>query len=219
MVENMTAREKNLAIVVGAMVPIVVMFLAFFWFMDRYEANYDQIDELTANVKAQEDIKERGLAASQRQSFYRKTSLPTKSGLTQSIYKTWLDNVVIKECGMSYNGPRMKPAGNLDFDRNRIARRNAFTISPKGTLEQLTKFLHIFYSADHMHRINKLSAKAIGKSERGKPEVLTGELRMLIEIETLSMSDGPDNIESFPVWQQQLASLDQYTEKLSLIHI
>ena len=86
MFENMTAREKNLAIVVGAMVPIVVMFLAFFWFMDRYEANYDQIDELTANVEAQEDIKERGLAASQRQSFYRKTSLPTKSGRTQSIY-------------------------------------------------------------------------------------------------------------------------------------
>ena len=212
MFENMTPREKKLALIVGSMLPIVLLFLAFFWFMDRFDSNNEQIDDLLARVEEQEDKKKLGLAASQRQGFYRKTSLPSMTSRTRSVYKTWLDDVVIKECGMTYNGPRMKPAGAITYERDSIAKRNAFTIRPKGTLQQLTQFLHIFYTADQMHRINKLSVKPLGKSSRGKPPVLSGELQMEIEIETVSMSDGPENIASFPAWQQQLPALDQYTD-------
>ena len=215
MFENMSPREKMLVWVVGATLPIVVLFMAFFWFMDRYDANDAKIDELTAKVEEQDDKLERGKNASSRRNYYRKTSLPSAKSRTLSIYISWLYDVVEKECKMTFNGPKPKAGGTLAYERGTtIASRNAFTIRPKGTLEQLTQFLHIFYSADHLHRINKLSVKPIGKEQRGKPPVLTGELQLEIEIETLSMQDGPDDIASFPVWQRQLPTMDQYTDRI-----
>ena len=214
MFENMSPREKKLALFVGAMLPIVVLFLAFFWFMDRFDSNNEQIDDLMAQVQEQEDKTRLGLAASKRQGFYRKTSLPRTLGRTRNVYSAWLDEVVLEDCGMTYKAVRSKKGGNLVYERDSIASRNAFTIRPIGTLEQLTKFLHIFYSAEHMHRINKLSIKPDSKSTRGKPAVLTGELRMEIEIEVLSMSDGPDDIASFPVWKKELPMLDRYADNI-----
>ena len=86
MFENMSPREKMLVWVVGATLPIVVLFMAFFWFMDRYDANDAKIDELTAKVEEQDDKLERGKNASSRRNYYRKTSLPSAKSRTLSIY-------------------------------------------------------------------------------------------------------------------------------------
>lgn len=214
MFENMSPRERTLAIAVGSLLPIVILFVAFFWFMDRYDANETEINNLTANVEEQEDKLMRGQNASSRRGYYRKTSLPATTGRTQNIYSNWLTDVVQKECKMTFSGPKLKKGGVLIYERDEVAIRNAFTIRPKGTLEQLIQFLHIFYSADHLHRINKLAIKPIGKAQRGKPAVLTGELQLDIEIETLSMADGPEDIASFPTWQRQLPTMDRYTDSI-----
>jgi len=169
MFENMTPLERKLALVVGSLLPIVILFVAFIWFMDRYDANDAQIDNLTAQVNEQEDKLKRGRNASDRRGYYRKTSLPATTSRTLNIYSSWLYDVVEKECKMVFNGPKMKKGGVLIHERDDVAIRNAFTIRPKGTLEQLTQFLHIFYSADHLHRINKLSVRPVGKAQRGKP--------------------------------------------------
>lgn len=214
MFANMTPLEKKLCIVVGSMLPIVLLFVGFFWFMDSYDANNRKIDDLMAQIEEQEDKQQRGVKASDRRGYYRITSLPAKTSRARSVYKTWLDDVIKKECGMTYNGVRFKEAGALQYERDSIGIRNVFSIRPKGTLEQLTKFLHTFYSADQMHRINKLSIKPISKASRGKPPVLTGELQTEIEIETLSMKDGPENIDAFPAWKRDLPELDEFTNKV-----
>ncbi|WP_148618808.1 hypothetical protein [Mariniblastus fucicola] len=210
----MSSREKTLALVVGSLAPIFILFFAFLWFMDRYEGNEEEIDDLTAQVEAQETKKMRGMAASQRQGYYRKVSLPVGTSRARSIYKTWLDDLVLKESGMSYDGVRFKEGGEIAYEGEAVATRNAFTVKPRGTLQQLVAFLHGFYSADHLHRINKLTIKPVTKSNRGKDPILTGELQMEVEIETLSLVDGPVNIVEFPVWRRELPAADDYTRNI-----
>ena len=214
MFENMTPRERILALTVGSLLPIGVLFLAFLWFMETYESNALEILSLKEQVKQQEDKKELGMLASQRQGYYRKVSLPATERRTKSVYKTWLNDLVVKESGMTYDGVKLKDGNSIMYDRKPIGRRIPFTVRPRGTLSQLITFLHGFYSADHLHRINKLSIKPIAKTKRGKVEVLTGELQMEIDIETLSLKKGPNSIEDFPTWRKELSDVNDYTKRI-----
>jgi hypothetical protein len=213
MFENMTSREKTLAMIVGALLPIGLLFFGFTWFMDNYDRNNSEIDDLMSQVETQQMILDRGNAAAARRSYYRKVSLPEKNR-TRNIYKAWLDDLVLKETGMTYSGVRMKAAGSLGYQRSEVASRSVFTLRPKGTLNQLIKLLHGFYSADHLHRINKLTIKPEAVSKRGKDPVLTGQLLCELEIETLSLVDGPARLPSFPVWKKELPTVDAFTKQI-----
>jgi len=153
MLENMSDREKKLVIVIGALLPIVILFFAFTWFMDRYDSNESDIDSLTSQMEVEKSKTLRGMLASKRQSYYRKTSLPAKTNRVRSIYRNWLDDLIIKEAGMTHLGVKFRDnAGAIVHERDPIANRVVFTARPKGTLPQLVTFLHAFYSADHLHR-------------------------------------------------------------------
>jgi hypothetical protein len=214
MFENLSPREKMLAMVVGSLAPIMILFFGFMWFMDRYDTNSSEIDDLMSQIEIQEEKTRQGILAAQRQRYYRKTSLPAIQGRAKNAYKAWLDHVVLEEAGMTYDGVRFKEAGGLEFERDPVAIRSAMTLRPKATLPQLIKFLHAFYSADHLHRINKLSIKPVSKSNRGKAPILTGELQLDIEVEMLSLVDGPERMESFPVWENELPELDEYSQRI-----
>ncbi len=214
MFENLTPREKMLAMVVGSLAPIMILLFGFMWFMDRYDTNASEIDDLLSQIEVQKDKTSRGTRAAQRQRYYRKASLPAVQGRAKQAYKAWLDNVVLEEAGMTYDGVRFKEAGALEFERDPVAIRSAMTLRPKATLPQLVKFLHSFYSADHLHRINKLSIKPVSKSNRGKAPILTGELQLDIEVEMLSLVDGPERMESFPVWKNEMPEVDEYARKI-----
>jgi len=43
---------------------------------------------------------------------------------------------------------------------------------------------------------------------------LTGELQMEFEIETLSLVDAADSIESFPVWSRELPKVENYSDRI-----
>ena len=213
MFANMNPRERILAITVGSLLPIAVLFMAFLWFMERFDSNISEIESLEAQVEKQDEIKRLGILASQRQGYYRKVSMPKTERHTRSVYSAWLENLVVKESGLSFDGVKFKDGVSVVYERDRVARRISFTVRPKGTLPQLIKFLHEFYSADHLHRINKLLIKPVTDTKRGKT-VLTDQLQMDIDIETLSLVEGPDNIEEFPVWKKELPTVDQYTQRI-----
>ncbi len=214
MFENLSSREKTLAIIIGSLAPIFVLFFGFMWFMDRYETSADEIDDLMSQIEMQEDKTKRGVLAAQRQRYYRKTSLPSETSRAKNMYKNWLDDVIRLDVGMDYNGVTFQEGGKLVFERDTVAMRNSVTLRPKGTLQQLLKFLHVFYSADQLHRINKLSIKPVAIANRGKAPVLTGELQLDIEIEMLSLVDGPARMESFPAWKNEMAEVDEYGRKI-----
>ena len=215
MFENLSEREKKLVMVIGAVLPIVILFFAFMWFMDRYESNESDLDSLNSQIEIEKSKTRRGMLASQRQNYYRKASLPAKTNRVRSIYRNWLDDLIIKEAGMTHLGVKFRDnAGALIHERQPIANRVVFTARPKGTLPQLITFLHAFYSADHLHRINKLSIKPISVAKRGKAATLTGDLQMEFEIETLSLVDAPESIESFPVWNRELPEVETYSDRI-----
>lgn len=215
MFENMSARERVLAISVLSLLPIFLLFFGFLWFMDLYEGNASNIDQLSSQLEAEEDKTHRGMLASQRQNYYRKVSLPANTNRVRSIYRNWLDDLIIKKAGMTHFGVKFKDnTGALIHEQDTIAKREIFTARPKGTLPQLITFLHAFYSADHLHRINKLSIKPLTTVKRGKAPVLTKDLQIEMEIETLSMVDARESIESFPVYNRQLESIDNYSGRI-----
>ena len=215
MFENMTSREKTLIVAVASLVPIFLLFFGFIWFMDSYESNESTIDSLSSELEAEESKTRRGMLAALRRNYYRKVSLPAKTNRVRSIYRNWLDDLIIKEAGMTHRGVKFKDnAGALIHERDPIANRVVFTARPTGKLPQLITFLHAFYSADHLHRINKLSIKPIPKTKRGKVPELTQELALELEIETLSMVDASENMETFPVFKREIESVDQYNDTI-----
>ncbi len=214
MFENLTPLEKKLVIVVGSLAPIMILFFGFTWFMDSYDANVSDIESLTSEIEVEDDKTKRGILAAQRQRYYRKISFPTSEGRTASLYDKWLVDVARQEVGMTCNDPVHKRGSSLNYRNKLVATRSVFTLKPTGTLSQLIKFLHIFYSADQLHRINGLTIKPESKSKPGQEPVYSGELTMDIKIETLSLVDGPRNIDSFPSWNIELAELEGYDTKI-----
>lgn len=214
MFDNLSPLEKKLAICVGALVPVVLLFLGFFWFMDSYDANANEIAALEAQIEEQDQKTKAGILASQRQRYYRKVSLPSKQSVTRSLYNDWLTNLVRKDCGMTFNGVIFKDSSSIIYERYKIASREVFSLKPKGTLPQVIEFLYRFHSADHLHRINKLTIRPLTKSVRGKKSVLTGEVTLSLEIETLQLVDGPQNLASFPAFNRELPPIDQYKETI-----
>lgn len=214
MFENMSDREKKLSLLVGSVLPILLVVMVFFWFSERVDSNDSEISGLETKIKAEEVKTVLAKRAAKRNLYYRKASLPVSKRYVRSDYKNWLA-ALVKDSGMEDKAPNFKEGGKISHGRETVALRNVITIRPIGTLEQLVKFLHGFYSADQLHRINSLSIKPdVGKKVRGKAPVLTGRLILDIDIETLSLVDGPENIENFPAWKNELPAVDEYTKQI-----
>ena len=215
MFENMSDRERVLAISVASLLPIFLVFFGFLWFMDRYEGNASTLDRLDTELQAEEDKTRQVMRASERQNYYRKISLPANTNRARIVYRSWLDDLITKKSGMTHFGVKYRnDIGGLIHDRDTIAKREIFSSRPQGTLPQLITFLHEFYSADHLHRINKLSIKPVPKPSRGGKLEPTDKLQIELEIETLSMSDAADSIETFPLFQRQLEGIDSYNGRI-----
>jgi hypothetical protein len=212
MLDSLNEREKKLAIIAAAVVPLFLFGLTFLWFLDKYDTNARAIDDLTGQIEREREKTKQGILAAQRQRYYRKASLPKRKSEARSVYKRWLADVTQKEFGLVQISS--SDAGRLEHEGDLIATRDTFKLRPKATLPQLLSFLHAFYSADHLHRINSLSIKPLKKQVRGKETVLTGQLQLTLDIEVLSLTDGPRNMESFPAWTREMPSLDDYKQSI-----
>jgi len=113
-----------------------------------------------------------GKKATAQLNLWKKRSLPTDYKVAGELYKKWLSLLAVDKLR------------NAKVTPNAVQLRSGYTILPfaieaKGSLDQLTRFLFEFYSADYLHKISLLSST---------PTKGSSELTLTINVEALCLS-------------------------------
>ena len=122
-------------------------------------------------------------AAVKQLELWQRRSLPSDPQVARSLYQAWLLGLV----GRVGLGNHSVDAGE---PRNRGGYYQiSFTVQGRGSLEQLTAFLHEFYSAGHLHQIQSLVITPAGRNDML-------DLSITIEALALAGADRKDRLTS-----------------------
>ena len=186
MFENLSSREKKLLIVIGALVPIAIVFLCVYQMTSSFKANNEQLDALKLEILNEEEREIEGMHAARRQTYYSNTSLHPEINLAGNDYQTWLNNAMI-DSGLSKNTTTPAASSEIRSGNQTIGKRHVFKVVASGTLPQFNDFLCKFYQLDALHRINSMHL-----TPQNKPgtKIRDGELRVRMDVEALSLKSG-----------------------------
>lgn len=171
----LSKREKNLAIITGALVAALGCWLL----LSAVSAPARQRRATLHNLQQQLERKNRQIEAAQKSqdqlAQWRRRSLPSNLEMARSLYKNWLLGLAT-DAGLQDR--RVEPGeGRPQGDIYQVL---PFTVRGRGTLDELTKFLYGFYSKGHLHKIRQLTLKPLEGS---------ADLQLTISIEALSLPD------------------------------
>ena len=172
----MQKRERNLAIVVGVLVALVGLQYVYSGISGMFVAREDKITALEKEVSEKQLKQQRGVRAKNKLRDYENRSLPPNSEVARTLYLNWLNGLIDKS----------KLTGSVASPEPRRGRsvytELTFSYVGEGTLEQLTRFLHEFYSVDHLHQITSLTIKPASDGKK---------LDLSVAIRALSLPQAP----------------------------
>jgi hypothetical protein len=177
----MNQRERMLAIAVGAL----AVLLGTYWLYQKIDNGFDQRAQTIERLETQKRQKERqimlGKLAQQRLLRYQEQSLPPNAPRAKELYTAWLLQTVTE---IGFDSPKVNPSTSGLRSPSGAFKAESFVISGAGSLEQLTRLLHEFYSVDYLHRI-----KSLNITPQQDPRVLS----FTLGIDALSLLDAPES--------------------------
>lgn len=173
----MTPREKQLAAVVLSLLAIVLLWSGWGKVDSAYTDRENRINNLRREVRKKEQAVKQGQLAHARRLEYQRRSLPANRELAQFQYRSWLRKLIDTTGWSDVNlRPQQVPS------RRGVYERLAFTISGRGSLPSLVRFLYAFYLTDHLHQIRRVDLQP---TDSGK----AGDLELVLQVEALSLPD------------------------------
>lgn len=213
MFENLTQREKNLAIAVACLLPIMLVFLGWMTFNSKYQAGRTRIVALDKQIKSENQKALDAISAGTRRGFYYKpVSLPTgQKSVTR--YQDWLEKL-IRDSGMRFSTIPRPSNSKFTFRSetgagvSTVGKTLTFRFDATGDLDQIMKFCYEFEQIDLLHKIKQLNVKpTIDKS--GGP---TGECKASFGIQVLSLKDADESRDFLSPKRSLPKTLDQYEQ-------
>jgi hypothetical protein len=116
------------------------------------EARKVRIAKLHEDIRTRQRDLERIQKAVKELDAYREQSLPANPEVARSLYGAWLLQTIEQAGFTNPNVDSGEPA-----NRKGLFQMLTFSIRGRGTLEQVTKLLYDFYSADHLQQIRSLT--------------------------------------------------------------
>lgn len=215
MFDNLSKREKTMAIIVGCLLPLVIVFFAYTSITDSLQKKNNQIVALTERVGALQLQQVKGELAAKRLAQYREESLPANTEKSVTQYQLWLQELVEKTGieGFTVNVKnRTAPETIIGYQNRPASRIYKVEISKGiGTIRQFVELLYQFQQAKLLQRINEFVVRPIiaGSGAAAKP---TGKImidRITIEVVVVSNADDARNFEQ-QVHAESKRSLDDY---------
>ncbi|MEX2174381.1 MAG: cadherin repeat domain-containing protein [Pirellulaceae bacterium] len=174
----MNPRERLLALVVGCLGSLLVLYFGWSYVDSAYRTRRDKIANLENELQKFRQQVTAGQLAVRKLGEYEARSLPPAPDVARSLYQNWLLTQVSK-AGLSEQ--LVKP-GSTQQERDLYVSQG-YDVTGQGTLPQVVELLHAFYSTDHLHRIRSLTLKPLKQSKR---------LEVAIEIDAVSMLSAPE---------------------------
>lgn len=191
----MQKREKILAVGVGL---LVAGYLGNWLFTSLLQTplqeGQDKIARLEKEIAARQTKIVRARHANRKLDAWEAQSLPSKPEVAASLYQDWLLEQVGKA---GFKMPNVDSGEAVNKKDTYI--RLPFSVRGRANLDQLTQFMYLFYSAGHLHQIQRINITPVPKSDEL-------ELSLGIEALVLPTSDRTDQLSKDP--SERLASTD-----------
>jgi hypothetical protein len=173
----MSSRERMLILLAGGTFGMIVVLWAYFTIAGMYTYRKGEIEKLEASLTTERRLERETLNAKFRMASYQERSLPPKAQEAKTLYSAWLIEL-FEKAGMQ------QPA--VTSGRSKVEKKlyaaNIYSLTAKGTLPQVVKMLHGFYSMDYLHRITKLHITPVKNSK---------DLQVAMDVEALSLEAAP----------------------------
>jgi hypothetical protein len=171
----MQPREKRLAIAVGCLGLVLLVWLVFGSVAEAFRIRQTQLDALTTEVqKKQFRMAEMGLVLD-RYADWEHRSLPRDRELARSLYQNWL---VATLADAKLENVQVDPGRTVQL--RDVYLKLPFTVRAQGSTAEIVRWLASFYQADHLQQIREFALQPIGKA---------GDLQMTATIEALSLPE------------------------------
>ena len=173
----MSSRERMLILLVGGGLGMIVIGWIYVTIAGMYKSRSEEIAKLEPVLQAERRMQKQTMDAEFRMRSYLERSLPPKSSEAKTLYLTWL-NEIFEKAGMQ----QPAVAAGKSKEEKKLYAVHLYTLTAKGTLPQVVKMLHGFYSMDYLHRITKLHITPIKDSKN---------LQVVMDVEALSLELAP----------------------------
>jgi hypothetical protein len=174
----MNQRERLLAIVVGCLAVVLVLWFGWSYVDAQFRTRRTRIEGLEREIAGFKRQVIQSQTAARKLGEYEARSLPPNPEVAKSLYQDWL-LARIKEAG--FVEPNVRAQSSRE-ERGLYVEHN-FVISGKANLRQAVDLLHAIYSADYLHRITTLILKPVKESR---------QLEVTITIDAVSMLTAPE---------------------------
>jgi hypothetical protein len=175
-------REQLLAVALGGFLVLMVGRSLFSMWQGPLAMLRTQKANLSREIERKEKQIKKGQAAQARIDAWNRRSLPTDPDTARSLYQNWL-LALAAESG--FEGTKVEAGQGRQ--RGDVYHALRFGLQAHTTLDRVTRFLHRFYTAGHLHQIRTLSLVPLEKSDKL-------ELQLAIEALVLPGADRKDKL-------------------------
>lgn len=191
MFENLSQREKTLALAVVCLLPLMLVFFSWMTYNSKYQNGRTRLTSIDNQIKKENQSALDAISAGTRRNFYYKeASLPTGEGNVRR-YQDWL-LALIEESGMKF-GSLDTQHSSLTFRSERqgvgkIAKKSTFKIDATGSLDQIMRFCFEIENIDLLHKIKSLNLAPV-RNKTG----LTGISKASFQVELLTLEEADES--------------------------
>ncbi len=228
MFENMSQRERRLAIAVACLLPVLIAMFGIVWFIKSLNGYDTQIVALQHQIDDANVLKVKQAKTNRRLDRYMAQSLSSNPQAASADYREWLARTLTDIFGEYQTDPKPESAqvsknANSAHSINRsshvkpVYTQYAFHITIDSTdLATVDKFLFAFYQAPVLHRIARIDLLPwFGRPGDVNANVPTGKVKLIMDIEALGLGDAPvDKSIDERAFVQSAHDLDWYRQKI-----
>ena len=201
MFENLSSRERVLALLAASLVPITVVFALTFWINGKLSQKQSELTNLQSQVQEEQRKQLNALRASKRKAIYLSESLPSNVNDSKVQYWTWISNLAEEKIGVgSFSlGEISRETPKKYMQRDTVFTQITFSLNFHARIDQLTRFLYEFHNTKILHRITSLSITPDQQLAPGGSNAVvrlnTLDVRMTIEVAALADADSARDFE------------------------
>ena len=185
----MNKREQILAVVMGGLLLVLIVFFTFNKVNGVLQGKKQQVIALEQNIKNKQRIVKFSHIEADRMQDYERMSLPSDVEKARSLYQNWLVSLVT-EAGFE------DPQVNVLSSRkdNDVFHSFSFTVNGRADLRELVNFQYRFYSADFLHRIRRLHVKRLNDSRQMELSISIDALALMTANNEDRLNDQPQPV-------------------------
>lgn len=175
-------REKKLAMIVGVLGGVVLLWLGVGGIIGAFRGRQSQIDALQRDVQQKTNRQMQAAAINEQFYDWGKRSLPRDRELARTLYQSWLVAGLADaklagvqvEPGRSTQLAITNPSGGA---KREVYTKIPYTVRAQGSPAAIVRWLSAFSQADHLHLIRDLSLQSQAK---GSDLQLTAAVEALV---------------------------------------